>query len=305
MSEEVSFTEIKKRLDELNSQIGFFDKNGHLKTETLSISNSKNFSLLDDNADLVKDLESSIAYREKTTPVQSTSFLNWITGSLNVISFGFFDWISNGAISSFDRQKQHFLSTFNEESKSLVKSLNHAKWLFQRDYNQVVKHFKAKFDGLIIENSETFEEKFSKLGEKRAAEDYGDQYLSFIPDDNDQDGQINFVNGMKEKSEFDETDMEIFDERRKNYTFTSNGQATKEKPFDTIDFSAAPEYGVTTHPLFDSNKAREFVTNVMNEASQKLGYFHDNYKALVASQKSVEQILEKYKGNTSLNISSK
>lgn len=94
-------------------------------------------------------------------PEVSRTAWEWVTGSLNFVTFGFFDWLTNGTISSFDTQKFLAKNKYDALTDKLINNVGRATEYFDQQFDKV-KATVTEIKELMKQNSDRFVSDFEK-----------------------------------------------------------------------------------------------------------------------------------------------
>lgn len=233
----------------------------------------------------------------KSKPELTTSAWQWFTGSLNVITFGFLDWLTDGYISSFATQKADAFASHSLKTYALKGSLLRAKDNLA-GFQERFKNTVGDIDTLINFNSEQFKKAFAKkvvslMNETPRSEDI--QNIKVELDDKDRDAQAlggfdaQSINSMESEYVGDLKDQPIF-------KFSHIDEKIGAEKSDKVTLTA-------TLPTVDNfltvdNEAEDFLALKYSDANKALPQYHKNYDQLVAFKKTFSEHVEKMKNGT-------
>lgn len=199
--------------------------------------------------------------------------LKWTSGALNFISFGFFDWISNGSIPSFNTQYRQI----REYEDSVDKKLYGAK----RSLNEVI-NFATN----------------SKYKLRHGQYMNSDRYSNIVQE------RVEKALKLSENKEFQSLEFEIFNDSDGDGTFFNSSESKYGKPklvngplsLEFIDYPLKPTDGSYRLGWSDEISFKTISEKHKNKTYEMLQKNADKFLDIV---KQSSQGLDKYQENAS------
>lgn len=226
-----------------------------------------------------------------TAPDMTTTVWGWITGGLNFITFNFFDWWTDGAISSFETQKLVAQEKHNILTRKLTKNIDQAISLLNKQKN-LVKSSSAELKSLIKENSEEFSSKFegkvqSLIYSSKEDEKLGYTTVDFY--DNNQDAMA--FEGFKSKKPLEMHLEDSFDGWGEPATQITHSYKNGDKAALKTELSLIDEF------LKNREKLDEFLQTKYRKAGLELTHYGNNHTRLESFVKAFNKRIDNIEKN--------
>lgn len=273
-----------------------FTKDNHLKSSFIQSSLNHKVENLESGLTRIKHYQGLLDQSLDAKPVQSTSVLEWISGGLNTITFNFLDWVSNGTISSFDRQNDVFqqkLDFYNDHVSDLKESINLAKNSYHTNILNLGK-VKGDLANITQLNADKYaksmtgflDTEVNKVGEKK---DLASVKVLF----NDFDRDLQVFNGFAEPM-VTELKARAFDQVSAGEINRGYNISTPSYKDDILGINYSTKAG--GHFLNnDEEKIHNFLMDTAKKANTELAHFPYNadllsqYKADLVSKLKIYQ----------------